>query len=106
MAETFRRRKVEEFIRRLSVRESILRNQLLRREFSANEQFLQGQLSAVDAIIQELVDEFDLNSIQVGELSELEWLQETAKSPSFQFLTDQAEDLYTLNDGRPIDAAK
>ena len=106
MAETFRKRKVENFIRRLIVRESILRNQLLRREFAMNEQFLQGQLSAVDAIVQELIEEFDLNSIESKELSERVWVQEAAKSLSFEFLNDPSGDIYTLNDGRQIDGSK
>jgi hypothetical protein len=96
MAETFRKRKVEEFVRRLSVRESILRSQLFQREFAANEQFLQGQLSAVDAIIRELAKEF----------SEREWLQEAVKSPSLEFMSDPAEDVCTIDDGRPIDVSK
>ncbi len=106
MAETFRKRKVEDFIRRLNLRESILRKQLLQREFATNEQFLQGQLSAVDAIIQELVEEFDLNSVESKELSEREWVQEATRSPSFEFLNDPSEDIYTLNDGRRIDDSK
>ena len=106
MAETFRKRKVEEFVRRLSVRESILRSQLFQREFAANEQFLQGQLSAVDAIIRELAEEFDLNSIETKEFSEREWLQEAVKSPSLEFLSDPGEDVYTIDDGRPIDVSK
>ncbi len=100
MAETFRKRKVEDFVRRLNLRESILRKQLLQREFATNEQFFQGQLSAVDAIIQELAEAFDLNSVESKELSEREWVQEATRSPSFEFLNDPSEDIYTLNDGR------
>ena len=107
MAETFRKRRIEDFLERLNVRESILRKQLLRKEFAANEQFLQGQLSAVDAIIQELATEFDLDSGRFGEravaeFTEREWLHEAARSPSFAFLLDPAEDIYSLKDGKPV----
>lgn len=100
MTETFRKRKIEGFIRRLNLREAILRKQLLQREFATNEQFLQEQLSAVDTIIQELAEEFDLHSVESKELSEREWVQEATRSLPFEFLNDPSEDIYTLNDGR------
>ena len=106
MAETFRRRKVEDFIRRLNARKLILRKQVLQREFATNEQFLQGQLSAVDTIIQELVEQFHLNPAESGELGERAWVQEAGRSPSFAFLSDPSEDIYTLNDGRRINDSK
>jgi len=106
IAETHRKRKVEDFIRRLSLRESILRNQLRQREFSTNEQFLQGLLSAVDAIIQDIVEEFDLKAIEPSEHTEQEWVLAAAMSPSFEFLNDPSEDIYTVKDGRRIDDSK
>ncbi len=38
------------------------------------------------------------------EISEDEWLKSAAKNPAFQFLHDAAEDIYTLEDGKPIEA--
>jgi hypothetical protein len=37
-----------------------------------------------------------------SELSEAEWSKEVTKSPSFDFLRDPKEDVYTLNDGKPF----
>lgn len=37
------------------------------------------------------------------EISEDEWLKSAAKNPAFQFLHDAAEDIYTLEDGKPIE---
>jgi hypothetical protein len=34
---------------------------------------------------------------------ELEWLKIAASNPAFQFLNDPEEDVYTLEDGQPID---
>jgi hypothetical protein len=33
---------------------------------------------------------------------ESEWLQAAARNPAFDFLKDAAEDIYTLEDGRPF----
>lgn len=52
------------------------------------------------------VEDFDLNSIESKELTEREWVQEASRGPSFEFLSDPSEDIYTLNDGRPIDDSK
>ncbi len=35
-----------------------------------------------------------------------DWVWGTAVSPSFDFLHDKAEDIYSLNDGTPIDYEK
>ncbi|WP_322571411.1 hypothetical protein [Rhodohalobacter sp.] len=45
-----------------------------------------------------LVDESD-NS----ELNDKNWLEDVVKSPSFDFLKDEDQDIYTLNDGEPIE---
>jgi hypothetical protein len=37
------------------------------------------------------------------ELSEQEWLRAAAVNPAFHFLQDPAEDIYTLEDGKPFD---
>ncbi len=35
-------------------------------------------------------------------IQDKEWLKATSKNPSFDFLQDEAEDIYSLNDGTPI----
>lgn len=35
---------------------------------------------------------------------EMEWEDSILKDPSFDFLKDSSEDIYTLNDGDPINA--
>jgi hypothetical protein len=37
-----------------------------------------------------------------GEPSEAEWLRAAAQSPAFKDLADPAEDVYTLEDGKPV----
>jgi len=34
--------------------------------------------------------------------NEAEWLQAAAQNPAFDFLSDPAEDIYSLDDGRPF----
>jgi hypothetical protein len=36
-------------------------------------------------------------------LEEAEWLRAVSKSPSFDFLREPAEDLYSIEDGKPFD---
>ena len=36
------------------------------------------------------------------EIGEKEWLQAAAKNSAFDFLNDTAEDIYTLDDGKPL----
>lgn len=38
-----------------------------------------------------------------GEIDENTWLTAAAANPAFDFLKDQAEDIYTLSDGKPFD---
>jgi hypothetical protein len=38
------------------------------------------------------------------QISEAEWLKAAAKNPAFEFLHDAAEDIYTLDDGKPFNA--
>ena len=40
------------------------------------------------------------------EITEDEWLKAAAKNPAFQFLHDAAEDIYTLDDGKPFEPHK
>jgi len=37
-----------------------------------------------------------------GDIDEQAWCEAAAKNPSFAFLQDAAEDIYTLNDGKPV----
>ncbi len=36
------------------------------------------------------------------DITEQEWLQATATSPSFDFLKESTEDIYTMQDGKPF----
>jgi hypothetical protein len=36
------------------------------------------------------------------ELNEKNWLDAVSHNPSFAFLQDPEEDIYTLNDGQPV----
>ena len=47
-------------------------------------------------LVEEEGDEFD----------ETTWLQSLSVNPAFDFLKDDAEDIYTLEDGQPFDANK
>lgn len=37
-----------------------------------------------------------------GDIDEAEWNSAAAKNPSFAFLQEDEEDIYTLNDGKPV----
>ena len=37
------------------------------------------------------------------EIDEIEWLKAAASNPVFAFLHDPEEDIYTLEDGKPLD---
>jgi hypothetical protein len=43
---------------------------------------------------------------QDDDIDEREWLQWLSKNPAFDFLHDPAEDIYTLEDGKPYHAEK
>ena len=36
------------------------------------------------------------------EIDEKLWLTAISKNPAFEFLNDKAEDIYSINDGKPI----
>jgi hypothetical protein len=38
-----------------------------------------------------------------ADIHESEWMQAASKNEAFEFLNDAEEDIYTLNDGKPID---
>lgn len=61
MAETFRKSKIEAFYQRLDVRVKSLRNQLKQQDLSDKHDFLQGQLTALELVVQELDAEFTLS---------------------------------------------
>jgi hypothetical protein len=60
MAETYRKSKVEHYVSRLMLRKKALKRQMEQAEFAEKRDFLQGQLSAIDLIIDELNAEFAL----------------------------------------------
>jgi hypothetical protein len=64
MAETYRKAKILNYINLLTVRKRSLLNQLLQKEFEENADFLKGQLSAIELILDELADEFELGNCQ------------------------------------------
>ncbi|HZG77151.1 MAG TPA: hypothetical protein VEZ72_14965 [Paenibacillus sp.] len=64
MAETFRKSKVEHYISMLTLRRDTLKQQLERAEFDGQRQYLQGQLSAIDLIVNEILCEFALDPSQ------------------------------------------
>lgn len=39
------------------------------------------------------------------DIDEKKWLAAAQDNDAFEFLSDDAEDIYTLNDGKPIDEA-
>lgn len=45
---------------------------------------------------------FDKNT----DISEKEWMKTASKNEVFDFLSDEAEDIYTLEDGKPINDEK
>ncbi len=36
------------------------------------------------------------------DIDELEWIQSASRNPSFAFLEDPEEDIYSINDGKPF----
>ena len=41
-------------------------------------------------------------SLEDEEINEHEWLRAASTSPAFQFLEDPAEDIYSIDDGKPL----
>ena len=37
------------------------------------------------------------------DINEREWMQAASKNDAFDFLNDESEDIYTLEDGKPFD---
>ncbi len=70
MAETYRKSKVESFCQRLEVRIRILRSHLKQTDLSDKHDFLQGQLTALELVLQELNVEFVLSQTKESKESE------------------------------------
>lgn len=60
MAETFRKGKIEEYITKLRVRKSVLKNQLEQKEFADRKEFILGEIKATELILEELKEEFGI----------------------------------------------
>ncbi|MFC4769983.1 hypothetical protein [Effusibacillus consociatus] len=58
MAMTYRREKIQSFIERLEIRQSVLQNKLKQPEYEDQRDFIKGQLFAIDLVIEELHKEF------------------------------------------------
>ncbi|AHD05854.1 hypothetical protein ERIC2_c20630 [Paenibacillus larvae subsp. larvae DSM 25430] len=58
MAMTYRREKIDSFIRRLKIRQSVILNQLHNGNFDSQREFLKGQLASIELVIEELSTEF------------------------------------------------
>lgn len=80
----------------------MLRDQLARAELRATTSFMEGQLTMLESIRDELAADFDLLGSR-EDVSEQEWLRAASASPAFAFLPDPDEDLYTVADGEPLD---
>ncbi len=62
------------------------------RQLTLDEDLPENVSAKVRVIV--LVDEDDLR--------EREWLKAATKNDAFDFLNDKAEDIYTLEDGKPV----
>jgi hypothetical protein len=60
MAETYRKTKIEAYYHRLGVRIKAVRSQLNQSDLSDKHDFLQGQLTALELVMEELDAEFSL----------------------------------------------
>lgn len=58
---TFRRGKIEDYFHRLRVRKAVLRNQLEQKEFESLAAQIKGEIKAIDLIVKELAEEFDID---------------------------------------------
>lgn len=60
IAETFRRGKIEDYIKRLHWRKEIMVSQINKNEFSCIRDNLLGQIQSIDFVLNELTKEFSL----------------------------------------------
>jgi hypothetical protein len=61
MAETYRKSKIEHYAATLQLRKKTIKLQIEQEEFKGMRDYLQGQLSAIDLIVNELQAEFQLD---------------------------------------------
>jgi hypothetical protein len=67
MAETYRKSKVEHYVAMLQLRKKTIKQQIEQEELKGMRDYLQGQLSAIDLIVNELQAEFHLESTTLSE---------------------------------------
>jgi hypothetical protein len=60
MAETYRKSKVEHYVATLTLRKKTIKQQIEQAELKNMRDYLKGQLTAIDLIVNELQAEFDL----------------------------------------------
>lgn len=60
-AQTFRRGKIEDYFHRLRVRKAVLKNQIEQKEFETLAAQIRGEIKALDHVIKELAEEFDID---------------------------------------------
>ncbi len=63
MAETYRKGKVVEYIKRLNTRKKIITTQLSQAEFICIRENLLGQVQSLDLTIKELMEEFGIEEV-------------------------------------------
>lgn len=103
MGKTFRRKKVENLVKRLQARRLLLLQQSHSQVMRESKPFIQGQLSAVESILQEITLDFGLNHendlYDDSAISDEQWIKAVTHNPAYDFLKDPDEDIYTLEDG-------
>ena len=50
--------------------------------------------------------EIRVSIVSKNNIQDKQWLKAISKNPSFDFLQDESEDIYSLNDGNPLDNEK
>lgn len=63
MAQTFRKSKIENYVQKLRIRKSVLKNQLQQDEFSSSRETILGELKAVQLVLEELKTEFNVQTV-------------------------------------------
>lgn len=103
MGKTFRRKKVEDLVKRLQARRLLLLQQSHSQVMRESKPFIQGQLSAVESILQEITMDFGINPVNDvyddSDISDEQWMEAVTHNQAYDFLKDPNEDIYTLEDG-------
>lgn len=76
MAQTYSQVKVMKFVARLSLRRTHLENQLKKQELDTMRPYIEGELKAVDDLIQEVKQEFGFTNLDEQLQLEFENLKE------------------------------